>query len=98
MSDAPTSPVIDDAVDVSVIMVSYNTAHLLKRLFAALEAGKGALKLQLIVVDNASRDNSAEILRTQYPNVELIENSVNVGFARANNQAIEHVSGRCVLL
>ena len=56
-------------------------------MFAALEAAKGGLTLQVIVVDNASRDGSVEILRTQFPNVELIENSVNVGFGR---QTIRH--------
>src|SRR6266536_1712171 len=74
--------------DVSVVVVSYNTAHLLPRMFAALEAGRGTLRLQVIVVDNASGDKSVEILRTQYPGVELIENQSNVGFGRANNQAI----------
>ncbi len=49
--------------DVSVIVVNFNTAHLLDRMFAALEAGRGELKVQVIVVDNASRDNSVEVLR-----------------------------------
>ena len=57
-------------------------------MFAALEAAKGGLTLQVIVVDNASRDGSVEILRSQFPRVELIENSINVGFARANNQTL----------
>ena len=84
--------------DVSVVVVNYNTAYLLDRMFAALEAGRGGLKLQMIVVDNASHDNSVEILRTRYPGVELIENAANVGFARANNQAIPLARGRYVLL
>jgi len=71
-----------------VVVVSYNTAHLLDQMFAALEAGRGALKLQVVVVDNASRDGSADFLRTKYPDVELIENRTNVGFGRANNQAL----------
>ena len=84
--------------DVSVVIVNYNTAHLLDRMFAALAAGRGDLRLQIIVVDNASRDNSVEVLRTRHPGVELIENAVNVGFARANNQAVTLASGRYVLL
>jgi GT2 family glycosyltransferase len=85
-------------VDVSIVVVNYNTAHLLGRMFAALEAGRDDLKLQVIVIDNASSDNSVEVLRTRHPEAELIANSLNVGFARANNQAVPRVRGRYVLL
>ena len=84
--------------DVSVIVVNYNTAHLLDRMFAALDASRGDLTLQVIVVDNASRDNSVEMLHVQHPEAELIANTTNVGFARANNQAIARARGRYVLL
>src|SRR5258708_16619361 len=84
--------------DVTVIVVNYNTAHLLGQMFAALESGRGPFKVQVIVVDNASRDNSVEILRSRYPNVALIQNPTNVGFARANNQALPQARGRHVLL
>ena len=82
----------------SVVVVNYNTAHLLRRMFGALEAGRGDLKFQVIVVDNVSRDNSVEVLRTEHPEAELIANPVNVGFARANNQAVPLARGRYVLL
>jgi hypothetical protein len=91
-SASPSQP------DVSVVVVNYNTAHLLGRMFGALDAGRGDLKLQVIVVDNVSRDNSVEVLRTQHPDAELIANPVNVGFGRANNQAVPLVRGRYVLL
>ncbi len=84
--------------DVTVVVVSYNTARLLDQMFDRLEAARGSLRLQVIVVDNASRDGSADILRTKYPNVELIGNAVNLGFGRANNQALPRVRGRYVLL
>lgn len=84
--------------DVTVLIVSYNTVHLLDRMFATLRAGLGSLKAQIIVVDNASRDASVAHLRANYPDVELIANSVNVGFGRANNQALPFVRGRYVLL
>jgi GT2 family glycosyltransferase len=67
-------------------------------MFAALEASRGALRLQVIVIDNASSDRSVEILRTRYPSVELIENPINVGFGRANNQALPRLCGRYILL
>ena len=95
---APSSSSQVEAPDVSVILVSYNTAHLLDRMFAALDAAGATLKLQMIVVDNASRDNSVDILRTRYPHVQLIQNKVNVGFARANNQALALARGRYILL
>jgi N-acetylglucosaminyl-diphospho-decaprenol L-rhamnosyltransferase len=88
----------DKQPDVSVVVVSYNTAHLLDQMFGALKATKGAFRCQVIVVDNASRDDSVEILRTRYSCAELIENKVNVGFARANNQAIRQARGRYILL
>jgi GT2 family glycosyltransferase len=95
---APSSPHMGERPDVTIIVVSYNTAHLLDRMFAALDAARASLKLQVIVVDNASRDDSAEILRVRYPRVELIENSANVGFGRASNQALARARGRYILL
>jgi N-acetylglucosaminyl-diphospho-decaprenol L-rhamnosyltransferase len=86
------------AIDVSIVVVNYNTAELLEQMFAALQTAGGHLNLQVIVVDNASCDNSVEILREGYPGVELIENPRNVGFGRANNQALSRARGRYVLL
>jgi N-acetylglucosaminyl-diphospho-decaprenol L-rhamnosyltransferase len=88
----------NEVPDITVVVVSYNTAHLLDRLFSALAAAQGSLRIQTIVVDNASRDNSVELLRSQYPTVELIENPTNPGFGRANNQAVPKIRGRYVLL
>jgi N-acetylglucosaminyl-diphospho-decaprenol L-rhamnosyltransferase len=87
-----------DRPDVSVVVVNYNTAHLLERMFTALESAKGPLKLQIIVVDNASTDSSVEILEKNYPTITLIKNLKNVGFGRANNQAIAHLKGQHILL
>jgi N-acetylglucosaminyl-diphospho-decaprenol L-rhamnosyltransferase len=84
--------------DLTVIIVSYNTEHLLDRMFESLDESRGSLEIQFIVVDNASRDGSVQLLRTKYPDVELIENKSNVGFGRANNQALALVRGRYVLL
>jgi len=92
----PSRP--NDQPDLSVVVVNYNTAHLLERMFAALDRAKGSLGLQIIVVDNSSTDNSVEILEGQYPTVTLIKNSKNVGFGRANNQAMAHLKGRHTLL
>src|SRR5262245_50528304 len=98
MAGPPTSLQAGDDTDVSVVVVNYNTAHLLDRMFAALDQARGTLRFQVIVVDNASRDDSVHILRTRHPSVELIENPTNVGFGRANNQALPRARGRYLLL
>ena len=84
--------------DVSVIVVNYNTARLLPEMRAALERSRGRLRLQLIVVDNASRDDSAALLRREFGDAQLIFNETNVGFGRANNQGFALAKGRYVLL
>ena len=88
----------DGLTDLTVVIVSYNTVLLLDQMFAALDGARGNLRIQIIVIDNASRDGSAAHLRTKYPDVELIENSVNVGFGRANNRAMSRAKGRYILL
>lgn len=85
-------------VDVTIILVSYNTAHLLPRLFDTIRAGTGTLRVQVIAVDNRSTDGSAAFIAGHYPEVEIFENEANVGFGRANNQALEHARGRYILL
>jgi N-acetylglucosaminyl-diphospho-decaprenol L-rhamnosyltransferase len=87
-----------DAPDLTVVVVNYNTGHLFARLFSTLTAAQGRLRVQIIVIDNASRDNSIEILRSQYPTVELVTNTTNLGFGRANNRAVERAHGPYVLL
>jgi N-acetylglucosaminyl-diphospho-decaprenol L-rhamnosyltransferase len=83
--------------DLSIVIVSYNTERLLRRVLRALQAGQGKLKLQVIVIDNASSDGSVELLESEFPNVELLKNKINQGFGRANNLALPLVRGRHVL-
>jgi GT2 family glycosyltransferase len=88
----------DPQIDLSIVVVNYNTCHLLDELFASIARATQGLSLQLIMVDNASTDKSVEYLeRTAYP-IELVLNQKNVGFGRANNQALPFVRGRHVLL
>jgi len=84
--------------DVSVVVVNYNTGYLFDRMFAALNAAAASLRIETIVIDNASTDDSIDVLESKYPFVTLIKNHTNVGFGRANNQAIPIVRGRYVLL
>lgn len=85
-------------MDLTAILVSYNTERLLPEALGRLLEARSRLAVKVAVVDNASRDNSVELLRRSFPSCALIENHANVGFGRANNQALPLVEGRYVLL
>ncbi|MBM3148792.1 MAG: glycosyltransferase family 2 protein, partial [Chloroflexi bacterium] len=85
-------------VDLSVCIVSYNTRKLLCDCVASIYRYAHSITFEVIIVDNASSDGSPDESGRLYPQVRIIENPVNVGFARANNQAIGHSCGRYVLL
>jgi N-acetylglucosaminyl-diphospho-decaprenol L-rhamnosyltransferase len=87
-----------EPVDLSIIIVNWNTRDLLVDCLDSIAQIAVALNVEVIVVDNASSDGSPAMLRQQFPQVHLIENRENVGFARANNQAIEQCRGRYALL
>lgn len=78
-------------VDLSVVIVNYNTRELLRSRLAQLQG-------RVIVVDNGSIDGSQEMVRRSFPAVYLITNVQNVGFARANNQGIRMTKSAYVLL
>ena len=88
----------NNSLDISVILVSYNTVEMTKRALNDLFASIGHFNMEVFIIDNASKDGSADMLRREYPNVTLIENKQNVGFGRANNQAVPHLKGQYVLL
>jgi len=84
--------------DLSIITVSWNVRDLLRRCLRSLPASDSALSTDVWVVDNASHDGSAAMVREEFPHVRLIENPGNDGFTRANNQALALCRGRHVLL
>lgn len=84
--------------DLSVIVVNYNTAHLLAQCLDALRAATQGLKVQVILVDNASQDGSPDLIRREFQDVDLIESGSNVGFGRANNLAVARCTGPHILL
>lgn len=84
--------------DISIIFVSYNTAEMTKKAINLVKESLHQLKLEIFVIDNASRDGSAELVAGEFPEVKLIANDVNVGFGRANNQVLSMVTGAYVLL
>ncbi|PID68368.1 MAG: glycosyl transferase family 2 [Flavobacteriia bacterium] len=85
-------------VQVSVVIVSYNVRPFL---FLCLQSVTKALKSvtgEIIVVDNASTDDSCAMVKKHFPEVKLVENTDNVGFSKANNQGVELAQGTYVLI
>ena len=93
------TPTPQTKFDVSAIVVNWNTKDLLNETLASLtDHGSKTRTMEIIVVDNGSTDGSADVVREQWPNVRLIVNEENVGFTRANNQALRVSGGEHVLL
>src|SRR5690349_5159666 len=88
------------SIDVSIIIVSFNTQKLLDECLASVYASlKGSnVREEIIVVDNVSTDGSKEMVKKKYPKVILIANSENAGFGKANNQGIRIAKGEMTLL
>jgi GT2 family glycosyltransferase len=84
------------AVDISVIIVNWNTKGFLEECLQSLATATHSL--EVVVVDNHSSDGSPEMVRRQFPQVNLLCNESNVGFARGNNQGIRASTGRFVCL
>lgn len=82
----------------SIIIVSYNVEELLKKCIHSLLETVNHIKFEIIVVDNNSSDNTVQMLKNEFPDVIIIENKKNVGFAAANNQGIQISQGEYILL
>ncbi len=85
-------------MDLSIIIVNWNTREMLRDCLQSVFDHLGTLEAEVWVVDNASLDGSAEMVATVFPQVRLIRNAENRGFAAANNQALTRAEGRHVLL
>jgi len=84
--------------DLSVIIVNWNTRELLLNCIESFYRTVNGLSSEIFVVDNGSSDGSADSVRRTFPEIELIKNERNLGFARANNQALRKRKGRYALL
>lgn len=93
-------------LDLSIVIVNWNVRELLRRCLTSIRAsdavqwgdeGQGKWRAEVIVVDNASADHSVEMLRQDFPAVQVMVNGANVGFTRANNQGLALSQGRYVL-
>jgi len=85
-------------MDLSIITVSWNVKNKLRKNLGALFRCGNKIDFEVFVVDNNSADGSAKMVEKEFPQAKLIANQKNLGFARANNQAIKKAQGRYILL
>lgn len=84
--------------DLAIVIVNYNVRDLLRRCLTSVLASQGDFTFEVCVVDNASDDQSVEMVRSEFPTVKLIVNDQNLGYPAANNQGlrllgVDHKSG-----
>jgi len=87
----------DRPFDISVIIVSYNVRDFLQQCLHSVYEASHNLNTEIFVVDNRSVDGTADMIRKNYPGVHLIANSENLGFGKANNQALKTARGKYIL-
>lgn len=85
-------------LDLSIIIVSWNVRDLLANCLETIANGREELDLEVIVVDSGSDDGSPDMLREQFPWVQLVARSDNVGFPKGNNIGIERACGKYIML
>ncbi len=85
-------------VDLSIVIVNYNVCYFLEQCLSSVNASIGDFRMEVFVVDNNSVDDSMLMVKEKFPWVICIENKENLGFSKANNQAIQAAKGRYVLL
>jgi GT2 family glycosyltransferase len=85
-------------MDLSVIILNYNTKEHLRKCLASIRLTKSAYKIETIVADNGSKDGSLEMVKQDFPEVKIVNNNANLGFAKGNNMAIKQASGKYILL
>lgn len=75
-------------IDLAVVILNYNTAGLLRNCLRSIRASQHQLRVRVLVVDNASNDGSAAMVRAEFPEAELLINSANIGYSAGNNAAL----------
>jgi GT2 family glycosyltransferase len=86
------------SVDISIVIVNYNVKYFLEQCLHAVRKASQNLTSEIFVADNNSVDGSCAMIKEKFPYVHLIENNENIGFSKANNQAIRIATGRYILL
>lgn len=85
-------------IDLSIVIVNWNTSELLFQCLDSIKNAFSKYAFQVIVVDNGSADDSVSVVEKHFPEIILIKNDCNMGFARANNQGLAVGNGRYFLL
>jgi len=84
--------------DISIILVNYNAAEMLRACLESIRTTKGDLRVQTILVDNNSKDESLEVARRECPDIVLLAQKSNLGYVKANNVALPYATGEKLLL
>lgn len=85
-------------MDLSIVIVTWNSQEFIRNCLDSIFLSQGNFTSEIIVVDNCSSDETAKIVEQLYPQVNLIQNKKNLGYAKANNQGIEKAKGEYILL
>lgn len=85
-------------LDLNISIVNWNTKELLRKCLESIFNNNSGLSCKIWVADNASSDGSAEMIEKEFPQVEVIKNSTNLGFVKANNQILSQCEGKYALL
>lgn len=93
----PESITATPAVELSIIIVNWNSARYVRQCVQSIEFNPPALPLEIVVVDSGSFDDCGEMLHREFPQVRFIQSQENVGFAAANNLGVHHSRGRLLL-
>ncbi len=92
------SPFIKMDVEVSIIVVNYNTRDLTLECLRSIFCKTIGLTFEVVVVDNASNDDSVDKISLEFPQVKLLESKINLGFGKANNWGFKHSKGKYIFL
>jgi len=84
--------------ELSIVIVNYNAKKYLEQCLSFIYENTKKINFEIILIDNCSSDNSSEMVKREFPEVKLIQNAINKGFAKANNQAIIKSKGKYILL
>lgn len=85
-------------MELSVVILNYNVCDFLRQCILTVQVAIQDIDAEIIVIDNNSLDNSCSMVKKEFPELLLIENKDNIGFGRANNQAVTHAKGKYVCI
>ncbi len=98
MADSPSPASGGSAADLSIVILSWNTKELVRECLTALRGASDGLRTEIVVIDNASEDGSPDLIAAEFPEVVLVRNAENRGYAPGVNQGIARSTGRRVCL